>query len=307
MIESPSTAIPAPPPINNTRAALWMLGSAISFSILSFALKVLTAHLPVMEVAFLRCVMSLAILVPIVLHQGWGVFRTSRVDLQITRVLCATGGVLLGIFGLSQLHLATAVCLSFTRPLFMIVLAHFLLNEKVHWRRGVATVVGFIGVMIVVGPSDFSDIMGCLATLASAAFVAGSLAVVRQQAGTDGPGTIMAWYAVGTCLTTFLPAAFVWQWPTSADIVPLVIVALLGSTGQYMLVRAFAEGEATVVNPIDYSQLIIATFIGYVMFGELPTAWMAAGSVVIIGSTLYILFREAKIRQPTAFPTPPDP
>lgn len=307
MADSSLPTIAAPPPINNTRAALWMLGSAICFSILSFALKVLSSHLPVTEVAFLRCLMSLTILVPIVLHQGWGVFRTSRVDLQITRVLCATGGVLLGIYGLSQLHLATAVCLSFTRPLFMILLAHFLLNEKVYWRRGLATVVGFIGVLIVVGPSDFSDIMGCLATLASAAFVAGSLAVVRQQAGTDGPGTIMAWYAVGTCITTILPAAFVWQWPTSADVGPLVIVALLGSTGQYMLVRAFAEGEATVVNPIDYSQLIIATGIGYLMFGEVPSIWMAAGSAVIISSTLYILFREAKIKQATAFPTPPDP
>jgi drug/metabolite transporter (DMT)-like permease len=112
----------------------------------------------------------------------------------------------------------------------------------------------------------------------------------------------MAWYSVGTVTTTLIPALLVWQWPTAADILPLAVLAILGSGGQYMIVRAFAEGEATVVNPIDYGQLIMATIIGYLTFGEVPTVWTFVGSGVIIASTLYILFREARIKKTEAYP-----
>jgi drug/metabolite transporter (DMT)-like permease len=278
-----------------------MFGSAICFSLTTFSIKVLAGHLPVLEVGFLRCFMSLFALVPILGHHGLSAFKTNHPKTHITRIVCATFGVLLAIYGLQTLELATAVSLSFTRPLFMIVLAHFLLNEPVQWRRGLATVMGFIGVLIVLGPSDVSDIPGAVATLTAAAFIAGSLAVIRKQAGVDGPATIMAWYSIGTCCTTLVPALFVWQWPTMHDALPLAALAVLGSGGQYMIVRAFAEGEATVVNPIDYSQLIMATIIGFVAFGELPTIWTFVGSAVIIASTLYILFREARIKKAAAY------
>src|SRR5947209_11416309 len=114
MAVSTPLAAHAPPPVNNLRAALWMFGSAVCFSLTTLAIKLLATHLPVLEVGFLRCLMSLFALVPILLHHGFGAFRTAHPKIHLTRIACASFGVMLAIYGLRKLQLATAVSLSFT-------------------------------------------------------------------------------------------------------------------------------------------------------------------------------------------------
>jgi drug/metabolite transporter (DMT)-like permease len=294
----PSTK-PAPelPQVDNMRGALAMLGSSMCFASGTLVIKVLGSHLPSAEIAFLRCLLGLSILIPLIMRHGWQVFRTARPDLHLIRVVCSSIAVTLGFYAIAHLPLAIVVSLGFTRPLFMIVLARTLLGEAVHWRRGLATAVGFVGVLVVMGPTEVSNLPAATAALLSAAFVAGSMAVIRKQSATDGAATIMAWYATGICITTSLPAIFVWQTPHAGEWGLLLVMAVISSIGQYLMIQAFAVGEATVVNPVDYSQIIVTTIAGYFFFAEVPTVWTLIGVTIIIASTLYIVLREAALQK----------
>jgi drug/metabolite transporter (DMT)-like permease len=230
------------------------------------------------------------------------VFKTQRPDMHIVRVLCAVVGMNCGFYATTHLELATAVSLGYTRPLFMILLAVMFLGEVVRWRRGLATLMGFAGVLIMLRPTEVPVELPAFAALLAALAVAGAMAVVRQQAAVDGPATIMVWFGVGTAILTAVPAAFVWQTPDADQWLRLIAIGVLASIGQYMMIKAFTHGEATVMNPIDYLQILLAALFGFWLFDEVPSVWTGVGAAVIIASTLYILLREAALNKP---PPPP--
>jgi drug/metabolite transporter (DMT)-like permease len=277
--------------INDVQAAAWMLGASMCSAGYTIAIKSVSGHLSAPEITFIRSIYGVISLAHLILKHGWSIYRTSRPDLHVVRIACSALGVMLAVYSVAHLQLATAVTLSYTRPLFMIGLAHVLLNEKVDWPRGVATLMGFSGVMVAIGPSGVPSLHGAFAALAGAGFMAGSLVVVRRQAA-DGAATVMVWLMTGLCIMTAIPALFTWQTPPPKDLGLLVTLSVLGSVSQYMLVRAFTLGEATVLNPIDYSQLLFTTVAGYFLYAEVPTIWTILGMAVIIASTFYIVFRK---------------
>jgi drug/metabolite transporter (DMT)-like permease len=284
------------------RGAVWMVGSALVFSGVSVLIKEVGQSLPSAQIVFFRCLFGLSVIVPFVARSGLAVFTTTRVDLHVVRVICAVIGMNCGFYATAHLELATVVSLGYTRPLFMILLAVMFLGEVVRWRRGLATLAGFFGVMIMLRPTEVPVELPAAAALLSALMVAGAMAVVKQQAAVDGTATIMAWFAVGTALLTAVPAAYVWETPRPDHWPPLIAIGVLASIGQYMMIKAFTHGEATVMNPIDYLQILLAAVFGFWLFDEVPTVWTGIGAAVIIGSTLYILLREAALNKP---PPPP--
>ena len=289
-------------PVDNMRGAIWMVGSALVFSGGSVLIKAVGQDLPAPEMVFFRCLFGLVVVVPFVTRYGLGVFKTARPDLHIARVVCAAIGMNCGFYATTHLELATAVALGYTRPLFMILLAVMFLGEVVRWRRGLATFAGFIGVLIILQPTAVPVGLPAIAALVAALAVACAMSVVRQQAAVDGPATIMVWFGTGTAILTAGPAAFVWEMPQNAQWVLLIAIGISASIGQYMMIKAFTYGEATVMNPIDYLQILLAALTGFWLFHEVPSIWTGIGAAVIIISTLYILFREAALNKP---PPPP--
>lgn len=296
------TQTPQTLPVDNVRGAVWMLGSALVFSSVSVLIKIAGQDIPPAELVFFRCLFGLIVIVPFVARDGLNAFRTARPGLHILRVICAAIGMNCGFYAMTHLDLATAVALGYTRPLFMIILAVILLGEVVRWRRGLATLVGFLGVLIILQPTEVPVGLPAIAALVAALAVAGAMSVVRQQAAVDGPATIMVWFGVGTAVLTALPAYFVWETPQGSQWVLLIALGIMASIGQYLMIKAFTYGEATVMNPIDYLQILLAAVAGYFVFNEVPTIWTGVGATVIVASTLYILLREAALKKP---PPPP--
>jgi drug/metabolite transporter (DMT)-like permease len=281
-------------PVDNVRGALWMLAASFFVAVTAVLMKFIATHLPVLELAFLRQIAGLFVIVPLIMKNGWRVYRTPRIDRHAVRIMFSTVSLIVTIYALATIPLAAAISLSFTRPLFMIIIAAVFLGEKAGWRRALATAVGFTGVVIVVGPSDLSFSAGVFAALAGAFCFACIMAVVRKQSATDSPATIMCWATTGICIATAVPAFVVWQQPTLTDLGIMLVIGITGATAQYMMIQAFTHGEATVVNPVDYGQIIISTLAGYFLFGERPTIWTGLGALTIISATLYILLRDAK-------------
>ena len=284
------------PPFDNMRGALWMLGSSALFSLVWIFTKKLPHDIPSTEVAFVRSFVGFLGMTPFFIKRGLAIFRTQRPGLHVTRVLCSTFNSVAMFYGVSHLPLAVATSLSFTRPLFMVVLAVIALGERIRWRRALATVVGFGGVLTILGPTSLIFNHAALVALSGAAAVAVALVVIRRQSVIDGSVTMLAWYVVGTAIVAAPFAFYDWHAPTMTEWGYLVLIGAGATIGQFMLIRAFMFAEATVVNPVDYSQIVMGAILGYWLFDEIPSIWTGIGAVIIIAATLYILLREAKIK-----------
>jgi drug/metabolite transporter (DMT)-like permease len=283
------------PPPDNMRGARWMVVSTLCFAISILAIKQLGTQLPPSVIVFFRCLVGFVVVLPFIFKHGLKIYSTKRPVAHVVRLICSIVSMIAAYYAYAHMELATAVSLTFTRPLFMIVLAILILGERVRWRRGLATLAGFIGVLIVLGPSDLAFHPAALSALLSAAAVSGAIAIIRQQAAVEGSLTLIVWFMTGTAILTAIPAALDWQTPQGIQWGYLVFIGLASSIGQFCMIQALSYGEATVMNPIDYGQLILAAMFGYLIFGEVPTIWTILGAVVIVSSTLYILVREARV------------
>ncbi len=293
----------------NVRGALWMLLAALSFSTMDACIKLIGQHMHALEIAFFRCAFGGLAVMPFVLRAGVGILRTGRWGGHLARGLTGYMAMALGFYGVANLPLADATALSFTRPLFMIVLAAIFLHETVRWRRWTATMVGFAGVVIMVRPGLATVDMATVAAATSALFVAAVGVQVKRLAATERPETIIFYFTLISSLLSLGPALYVWRTPTLPELCGLMLLGALGSLGQYFSIRSYRIAEATAVDPVDYARLVFATFYGFVLFGNLPDGWTIAGALVIVASTLYITRREAKLRHPvtagTAMPGAP--
>src|SRR5690606_2558083 len=137
---------------------------------------------------------------------------------------------------------------------------------------------------VVMGPTEIDSLPGVLASLLSAATLAGTMAVIRQQSAYDSPATILCWVTTGVTLALMVPAFLVWQPATLVDWLIALFLGIIGSGGQHMMIRAVTIGEATAMYPVDYSQIILTTIAGYFLFAELPTIWPALRAVIIVAS-----------------------
>ncbi|MDX1709528.1 MAG: DMT family transporter [Rhodovibrionaceae bacterium] len=282
----------------NTRGALWMVAAASAFACNAALIKWLTAmQVPPFQIVFARSLIGLLIVLPFIWPDGTAALRTRHAGVHILRGLFGAGAMLAGYLAISLLPLAEVTALTFTQPLFTLVLAVLLLSERVRWRRWTATAVGFLGVLIMVRPGAAAFQPESLLALASAFGIAMAVILVKRLPAGERHSTMLFYFGVVATLVTAGPAIAVWQTPTWAQAGIMVLIGLMGMASQAAIIRAYRAGEAAYVAPFDYSKLILATLLGVIAFGEVPGIWTFLGAAVIVGSTLYISRRESRQRR----------
>ncbi|WP_169566094.1 DMT family transporter [Sneathiella limimaris] len=280
----------------NVRGALWMLFGSLLFSVMSLGVKYAGQHMDSFQIGFFRAFFGLIAVLPFVFYNGILSVRTSRLGLHFVRTLVGITAMLSAYYAITHMPLADAVALSFTRPLFLIILAVLLLGEVVRWRRWTATFVGFIGVVIMMQANadvGFASAVG----LFSAFMVAFVSVFLKKLSQTEGSITIMFYFGLFGTFLTAIPASQVWITPSWEDILVLLGASAFGAGGNFCMIRALRVGEATAVSPFDYMRLIFSGIFAYFLFAEVPTLTMVAGALIIVASTLYIFQREAKARK----------
>jgi drug/metabolite transporter (DMT)-like permease len=206
-----------------------------------------------------------------------------------------TVSMVLGFYAVSMLPLADATALGFSQPLFSVCVAALVVGEKVRWRRWSATVVGFIGVLVMVRPGAGTLQPGAVVALANAATVAFSILLVKRLSDSETPLMILTQFAIWSTLLLTLPAIWVWRWPDAWGWTLAVGVSASATIGQYFWVQAFKAGEMSAVAPFEYLRLPFAVFMGWLIFDQMPEIWTYVGAVIVIGSALYIAQREAQL------------
>lgn len=279
----------------NVRGAFWILAASVLFSVMSAAVKTAGTRLDIFQIAFFRCAVGLLVILPFMARTGSHVFKTRRPVMHIVRSLTGLVAMFCGFYAITHLPLADATAITFAKPLFMIVLAVLFLGEVVRWRRWSATAVGFLGVLIMIDPGDNGLDPAMAAALAGTLCVAVVVVLVKRLSTTEAPLTILFTFGIVSTLGSAVPAMLVWQTPTGSDLALLMLIGSLGASGQFCMIRGFRVGEATALVPFEYSQLLFAGLLGYVLFANVPTANTLAGGALIVLSTLYIAVREAKL------------
>ncbi len=312
---------PTRQPVNNRRAALWLLASAIMFTFTGVLVKTLGETLHPFEISLFRGLVALAVILPIFARTG-GIsagMKTQIPLLQMTRGVVGSLAMFLGFYAIVALPLADAQAISFSRNLFLVPLAAFILAEAVGPRRAIAAAIGFIGVLIMLRPGMESGMesggdeaamilsLGAAAALGHAFLVALATVLVNIASRYDGPVTLMFYTNIVSVTLIAIPTIFVWQTPNMTELAMLVAMGVLATASHNCFIRAFAMGEASVIAPVDYSRLIFAALAGWLVFASVPDIYTIIGASIIVASSFYIVRREAGLQKGEGEKAPPAP
>jgi Permeases of the drug/metabolite transporter (DMT) superfamily len=227
---------------------------------------------------------------------GFEVLKTRRPMGHLVRAAVGLVGMAGGFAAVQYLPLTDATALAFASPLFMTALSALLLSEKVGPHRWAAVVVGFIGVLIMARPvPGHMNVPGVTFGILGALGAAGAMVAIRQIADTERGPTIVFYFTLsGTLLGLVGSLIGGWSVPDAGTLGLLVLAGLVGGVGQLFLTEALRAAPVGVVAPFDYTQLIWATLLGLVIWGELPHPATVAGAIIVAGSGVYILHRELR-------------
>jgi drug/metabolite transporter (DMT)-like permease len=226
-------------------------------------------------------------------RRGLRLLAASRPGLQVARSTLLCVSTLIFITALRYVPLPTATAISFTAPFIVTALAPLLLAESVGARRWLAVTVGFLGALVIVRPG-FGDINeAALLVFGSALCSALYQILTRKLAAHDPAETSITYIALAGFILTSLALPFVWKTPASAlDAALFVSLGLFGGFGHYFLVRAFELAPAPFISPFNYSQILGAALLSFIVFGQWPDLWTWLGSLIIVASGLYMLVAE---------------
>ncbi|MBS1054982.1 DMT family transporter [Gluconobacter kondonii] len=277
------------------RGAL-LLASATFFVAALNALQKLTGtRLPALEIIFFRNLFSLPFVLLIASRTGI-ILKTHHFRGHLIRSVVGLISMIMVVITVTRLPLAEQQVLSYTQPLFLVLLSIPLLHERPSLQRWIAVLIGFSGVVVVaLGKgllnTSATSVSTAIYLLALAQGAVGALTTmqIRQLSATEASTTISLWQAILMTVMTAAPLPFIWFTPGWQDGLCLVIVGGFAGIAQVLQTEAFASAQVSAIGPFAYTGLLWAALIGWLGFGEIPSSAMAAGAVLIIGSGVWML------------------
>jgi drug/metabolite transporter (DMT)-like permease len=272
---------------------------------------------PVGEIVFAR---SLFGLIPLVLWLAWhGKFRTmwqtSNLRAHLTRGVVNLGGMFCNFAGLARIPLADATALGYATPLFTVILAAMFLGEVVRLWRWLAVVVGLVGVLLMLSPHlgqgtyDDTAALGAFFALMAAFLFGVAMTQIRHMAAKETTGALVFFYSAVGIVVSLTTLYWGWVMPSGGDLIALIVMGVLGGMAQILMTESFRHAAAAVLAPFAYTSMIWAITIGYFWFAEVPAMIVLAGAGIVIGSGLFVIWREHQLgldrkRPPTSAEPP---
>lgn len=279
------------------RGLLWIAVSGLLFVMLNAVLRSMSQQLHPMQAQFLRYLGAVAVMLPMVLRAGLKACWPKRLGGQFSRGGLHFLGLLLWFAALPNIPLADTTAIGFIQPMFIMIGAWLFLREAMRWERWVAALVGFAGVMVVVGPQLSGETgWSHLLMLASSPVFAASFLMTKSLTRYETINVIVLWQAVTVALFSLPMAVWFWQPPSTGLWVLVVVSGVLGVGGHYCQTRGLAIAEASPTQSIKFLDLIWAAMIGWLFFGDLPTQTTLIGGAIISVSTIWIAQRESRRR-----------
>jgi drug/metabolite transporter (DMT)-like permease len=280
------------------RGIFCMIAATMLFSAAAALSKWQVALYPVGEVMFLRSLSSLAVCAAVMLPiTGLSVFATRRPRDHIARGLSQSISQTLSVLAFSLMPLAGAVAINFSAPLFSALVSIVWLRETAGPARWTALLVGFFGVLVVSHPGTDSLTLGALFALGNAIMYGTVTVAVRGMTRTESSNTLLMWQLTTIAFFHSFLLLFGWKWPAPADAGMLFASGFANAVGQYFWTQALRLAPATAVSPFYYLMLVWALVIGFLVWGDVPSTGLLIGSVIVVASGLFLLWREARLQR----------
>jgi len=281
----------------NVRGAGWMLASALCFTAMVTLVKFLAGNYDASVQTVYRQAAGVIVLLPLIVRNYPHVFYSNRPGILLFRAGAGTLGVILSFYSFQVLPLANANALSFTRTLWLVPLAALVLGEALGLQRIMVALIGFSGVILIVGSLGVSgevSLEGQAAALGAAFLFALTITGMKVMVRDHSALTIIVYSSILGLVFSVPPALLVWVWPSWGDLALLAAMGTIGVITQTCYVRGMAVGDAAAMAPIDYTRLIFAVIVGFVIFAEVPAWTTIAGAAIVIASTLYLTWTEGR-------------
>ena len=229
-----------------------------------------------------------------------GLLRSKRPKLQVIRSLLQVASTALNFLALRWLHLDEALSIIFTFPFIVAIASGPMLGEWLGWRRWCAILFGFGGVLLITRPGLGGIHPAALISLAGTICYGLYAVITRIVSRTDSNQTSLFYSNMVGALVMLPVIPFVWEAPRNWTIALMLTgTGVLGSFGHFCLISGHKLAPASVLSPFIYTQLIWVVILGYLVFDHVPTGWTLAGAAIVIGSGLYLLYRERKLGKTT--------
>jgi drug/metabolite transporter (DMT)-like permease len=287
--------------MNPLRGIVFKLTAVVLFVAMQILVKLLSDRIPAGQTMFCRAFFAMPVIVLWLafrreLRHG---LRTRSPVSHVWRGLLGTTAMGLSFAALGLLPLPEVTAIGFAAPILVVAFAAMFLGEKVGLVRLSAVLMGLAGVLVVLSPrltgfgaSDPALTLGAVLMLVSAICAALAQVFVRKMVQTEHAAAIVFWFSVTATVISLVTLPYGWVWPTPVEAGLLVLIGLLGGTGQIFLTSAYRYADASLVAPFDYATMIFALFAGFFIFGEVPTRVTLVGAGIIISAGLLIILRE---------------
>ncbi len=282
-----------------------MLVTGALFLAVTAVVKYVGDGLPAAEAAFLRYLLGLVFLIPMI-----PAMRAAKLTPRIWKISAFRGvvhslGVMLWFYSMTQISIAEVTAMNYLNPVYVTIAAALFLGEKLAFRRILAVMAALAGAMIILRPGFRELNSGHFAMLFTAVLFAGSYLSAKLMADEVSPAVVVFLLSVTVTIGLAPMAAVVWVTPTVAQLGWMFLLAALATGGHYTMTLAFASAPLTVTQPVTFLQLVWAVLLGWLAFGEAVDIWVVLGGVLIIGAVTFITWREHVLKRQAITPAPP--
>lgn len=277
------------------RGILWMVVTGLQFVAVSAIVKHLGGRVPAAEAAWVRYVLGLVFLIPLI-----GAIRAEGIKPEVAKLALWRGGVhslavITWFFAMGILPVAEVAALNYVTPIYVTLGAALFLNERIAFRRIAAILVAFTGVLIILRPGFREVGLAHLAMVATSIGFGASYLLAKRLSGLASPMMVVALLSmtVAVGLTPF--ALAVWVWPSWIDVLWLFLVACFATGGHFTMTLAFRAAPVSVTQPVTFLQLVWAVLVGIVIFGDPVDGFVISGGILIFAAAAFIALREAQL------------
>ena len=281
---------------------LWMVVTGLCFVAVTAIVKLVGNRLPAAEGAFLRYLLGLVLLVPMLRPMLRARLDGRALATFGLRGLVHSFGVILWFYAMARIPIAEVTAMNYLAPVYVTLGAALFLGEKLAARRLIAVVMALLGALVILRPGFREISPGHLAMLGTAVFFAASYLIAKRMSGQVSPSVVVGMLSIAVTIGLAPFAYAVWVPPTLAQMGWMFLVACFATAGHYTMTLAFQAAPVTVTQPVTFLQLLWAVLLGATAFGEPVDGWVVLGGAIILGSVTFITWREAVLKRRTIAP-----
>ncbi len=273
------------------RGVVPALGATCCFAGMAGLVKMAATEAPSQVLVFLRALFGLLIVTPFAMRRGAAFFRTTRLKLHMLRALVSVCALSCFYFAVSRVGLAESILLNASSPLFIGVLAVFMLGERLDRTTALVLVLGFCGVFLILKPGTALFQMGAVAAALSGLFVAFAKIFIRKMADTEPVLRTVFYFSAFSTLYCFVPLLWLWQTPSAYSVHCMILAAAFATIGQTLLTYAYTHNNAAHVAPFSYVTVVLGGALGWLFWREVPSPSSVAGAALVIGGCIGMVLR----------------